>query len=397
MKQVGLARLITLGGAGFALLVCALAFGFQDNLFRYAMDPRRPFQTTPPPPAPDFADDSAWALRGAATDPAQPAIFFIHPTTYWGGSAWNADVSPGADGTPRERRLRDEAIPNHAGPFVQAGEVWAPRYRQSSLYAALTHRYDARRARALAYSDVQRAFERFVTEAPAEAPLVIVGVEQGGLHALGVLQHALRNERVRERLAAAYVIDQATPLDLFDGPLRHMRPCEAETDVRCVVSWGAVRADDNEEIRRFRRRSMTWTTGGRLEPTANRALLCVNPVFGAQTEDFAPARLHQGGVNATDMGVGVTPAPLRAQTSAQCRDGVLLVDEPESRALRTSWSWGGVFKPSPVNLFYADVEADLTRRLTAFAAQRATEARAAPPLDGVIRLSDSPIHKVPED
>ncbi|MCG8442714.1 MAG: DUF3089 domain-containing protein [Caulobacterales bacterium] len=392
MSTRRLSRLVLYTLAGFATFLAIVVVVFQDNVFRWAMDPRRPFQTTAPPPAPDYEDRESWALAPDAPDPRRIAVFFVHPTTYWGRRAWNAPIDE-----PRSRdRLMRAALPNHARPFEAVGQVWAPHYRQAALYASLTHRYDARRARALAFSDVARAFEAFMGDIAQEAPFMIVGVEQGGLHVAGLLQHALRNERARERLAAAYIIDQALPLDLFDEALSHLRPCAERADVRCVAAWGAVEADSGREIDRFRRRSMVWTPSGRLAPTDGRALACYNPVLGGAGEDFAPARLHRGGADATGLESGVAPALLRAQTSTQCRDGVLLIDQPVSRSLRDVWSLGRRYKPPRANLLYADIEIDARARVTAFAELWASEAHAAPPPHTLITLQEAPPPTTPE-
>lgn len=387
-------------GGAFLVLLAAAAIGFQDNLFRHAMDPRAPFQTLPQPALPDYASPEAWAARPEAPREGVPAIFFVHPTTYWGGDAWNA----GPEHLAAERRLEESALPTYAGAFKPLGDLWAPRYRQASLYASLTHRLDARLARQLAYGDVKRAFDRFLAEAPPEAPIIMVGVEQGGLHVLGLLQDALLfSEPLRARLVAAYVIDQATPLDLFDGGLAHIEPCRTPRQTGCVASWGAVEEDDVEQINDFRSRSMVWMGDGRLEPTEGRALLCVNPLTGATAEDYIPARNNHGAVDATGLALGIEPAPLPNQTSAQCSDGVLLVDRPQSSVLRQHWRWGGRFMPAQAFLFYADVRRDAERRLDALAAgpvESQVEAAMTPPPENLlppletVEIVPSPIHKV---
>ncbi len=375
------AAIASLGGGAALMLIIAVSF--QDNLFRYWHNPREPFQTAAPPAAPNYAQADAWAVRPSKATPdadppdgaaPTPAVFFVHPSTFWGVSAWNAPL----DQPHAVRRLDHWALPTFAGPFLEVAPVWAPRYRQASLYSFLTHHYDARRARALAYEDVAQAFRAFLAAIPKDQPIVIAGVEQGGLHALGLLQHRARSRAVRRRLVAAYVIEQATPLDLFNGPIAPIAPCAEPDAVGCVVAWGAEREEDPREIRRFRRRSMAWDADGRLEATADRALLCVNPVLGAATEDFVSRRNHRGAVNASGFSLEAlarhaAPPAAAAQTSAQCRDGVLLVDEPRAPTLRERWRWGGRFKPPSTNLFYADIKADVARRMAAFAAAREAE------------------------
>jgi hypothetical protein len=383
-------------GSGLLLLLLVALVGFQDNLFRHAMDPRAPFQTLTPPPSPDYAMSASWAARPNRPSPDRPAIFFVHPTTYWGGDAWNAAI----DHPIAARRLDESAAPTYAGAFAPLGDLWAPRYRQASLYSSLTLRFDARLARALAYSDVRRAFAAFLAEAPPESPIMLVGVEQGGLHVLGLLQDVLVSEPLRSRLVVAYIIDQATPLDLFDGALSHLKPCETATETGCVVSWGAIEAGRASTIDDFRRRSMVWMGDGRLEPTAGRALLCINPILGAAGEDFTPRRTHHGAVDASGLALGVEPAPLAAQTSAQCSEGVLLIDRPASPSMRDGWRWGGRFKPRTPFLFYVDARADAERRLgiahealVAPAAEAAPREDQLPPLE-TVEVERSPINRV---
>ncbi len=358
------------------------------------LDPRRPIQLAPQAAPPDYADPAAWALRPDEPTPTSGEIpvFFVHPTTYWGGNAWNAAI----DHPEASARLDYAAIPNHAGPFAAIGPVWAPRYRQASLFSSLTHRYDAQRARAFAYADVAEAFEAFLAALPSDTPFALAGVEQGGLHVLGLLQDVAAAQPVRERLAAVYVIEQAAPLDLFQGPLSPLTPCDAPDAYGCLVAFSARQEDDAREIWRLQDRSMTWTEAGRLTPTAGRTLACVNPVLGLAGDDFAPPRLHLGGVDASGLGAEVAPAAMANQTSAQCRDGVLVVDRPASPSLREGWSWGGRFKPPRANLFYADIRADAERRAAAFLQFWEVERFRAPPLEETVSISETPFHRVPD-
>jgi hypothetical protein len=215
----------------------------------------------------------------------------------------------------------------------------------------------------------------------------------------------LTAEPLRSRLVAAYVIDQATPLDLFDLGLSHFKPCLLPGDTGCVVSWGAVEEDRAPVIEDFRRRSMVWMGDGRLEPTEDRALLCVNPLTGSAAEDYIPARNNHGAVQAAGLALGVEPAPLPGQTSAQCNEGVLLIDRPESPSLREGWRWGGRFMPRPAFLFYMDARLDAERRIAAFegAAERASSVEAAVvapapvatlPALPTVEVQPSPINKV---
>src|SRR5262245_554936 len=121
--------LVAAGTAVVALIAGVLLF--QDSLFRIAVTPPGRFAAAPAPPRPDYTKAEAWALR-----PAQPPpggwekpwgvdIFFIHPTSAY-SAEWNARI----DDKASDERLVNRVLPNHAGPFLQVGPVYAPRYRQ---------------------------------------------------------------------------------------------------------------------------------------------------------------------------------------------------------------------------------------------------------------------------
>ncbi len=166
-------------GAVLALVLIA-AFLFRGEILRASLDPKTPYQTYSPPPAPDYEQRAAWALA-----PADPAtfpqggpgadVFFVHPTTYNGGEQWNGPI----DHRRSVRQLEQVMLPNYAGPFARAGRVFAPRYRQASLYAMLSLREDARDARSLAYADVKRAFRLYLDRFNHGRPIILAGVEQG--------------------------------------------------------------------------------------------------------------------------------------------------------------------------------------------------------------------------
>jgi hypothetical protein len=375
---------------GLIGLCLAFVIAFRDNLFRWTHDPQVPFQTAKPPEAPDYSSAASWYLHpgpDASRNDSTVAVFLIHPTTYWGRDGWNAAL----DAPRPTERLETIYGPNARIPFEKIGPVHAPRYRQASLYSALTHRFDARRARELARDDVLAAFEHFLTELGPSQPFILAGFEQGGLHGLAVLAEVARNELLTERLIAAYVIEQAVPLDLFRGSLKGIGPCDTAQTARCVVSYAAIQSSDEREMIRFQNRSMVWDERGELAPTAGRKLLCVNPLLNAAREDFALRRLHAGGVNARQIEVGISPPALGAQTSAQCQAGILLIEQPISSSLREPLSWGARFKPSAVRLFAADLEKDARLRIAAHAASREQDGIPLPLVEDMIMIERKPV------
>src|SRR3546814_8134581 len=96
-----------------------------------------------------------WTPAGVTTDGSgQAAIFFIHPTSYLERSKWNAPLDD-KESADRARLF----IQGQASAFNNAGQIWAPRYRQATFGAFLTGKKEAQMALGAAYRDVAAAFD----------------------------------------------------------------------------------------------------------------------------------------------------------------------------------------------------------------------------------------------
>jgi hypothetical protein len=384
----GFKRWIALGVAAFAVLLAVAAFAFRVDILRTALDPRIPFQAYTPPPAPDYRDPRAWVLpidvRPAAALPAD--VFFIHPTTFNGGDDWNAPFHD-----PEAARLLDRVmLPNYAGPFARVGRIIAPRYRQASLYSQLTLREDARAARVFAYTDVRAAFRAYLARHDSGRPLVIVGVEQGGLLAERLLREEIAPvPALRARLAGVYLIETVAPAAGY-GTDTLVPACARREQAGCVVAWATPRDGDRKQMQD---RALVWDTDGNLVELGDRAALCVNPLTGAQNNDPAGERDSLGAANATGMGWGVRPPFLKREVQTRCVGGFLDVSKPKSSAFRRARGWADRLKVAPYSLFYADLEADAQARVSALMG-RQMYGRAAPPITRSVPVKTSLVHRI---
>jgi len=347
--------------AGVLLFLGLATAAFWDDLMRTALDPKAPFQTYKPPPPPDYSQRSAWHLmpttpEAPTADQPRADVFFVGPTTYNGGRNWNAPVTAALAGETFRRVM----APNYAGPFVRVGRIFAPKYRQASLYTQLTLREDARESRKFAYGDVAQAFDYYLAHDNGGRPFVIVGVEQGGTLATRLLAEKIApDEALRARLAAAYLIATVVPADSPPIP-----PCVQRGQTGCVAAWTEVPANESDRAKVVLDRALVWN-GAELENLKGRPALCFNPMLGATTQVMAPARLHQGAANATGLEWGARPAFLGRQVSAQCKGGVLLVTPPKSASLQKSGTWTDRRMVPGYNLFYLDLETDALARVSA--------------------------------
>jgi hypothetical protein len=148
-------------------------------------------------------------------------------------------------------------------------------------------------------------------------------------------------------------------------------PCARRNEEGCLAAWAGAFAGDRDRPADLRDRSLVWTQAGQLVNLQGRTPLCFNPIFGATTDDPAPARQNLGAVNATGLEWGARPAFLARQVQAQCVNGILTVSRPKSASLQIAGSWAEQKKVPGFNLFYADIEADAKARAAAW--------RASPP------------------
>jgi hypothetical protein len=289
-------------------------------------------------------------------------VFFVHPTPFDGGRNWNGPIGDHA----AQGVLARVMLPNYAAPFAAAGRVFAPRYRQASLYTSLTLWDDAIEAREFAYGDVRRAFRFYLEHFNHGRPFILAGVEQGGVLASRLLREEVATSPgLKSRLVAAYLIETVAPADQF-AAASPTPACTDKAQTGCVLAWASVRRGDLLRAQRLINRSVVWSDRGHLVSLAGRTPLCVNPMLGAVSDRLAPERLNLGAANATGLEWGVRPGFLARQLSAQCVGGILRVSKPASASLRPSGDWAERQKAPHYNLFWANTEADAQVRTAAW-------------------------------
>lgn len=381
-----------MSGVGVVAVTLMGGLLLQDTFFRMAATPPGRFAAMPAPPRPDYAMPESWALRptlpppGGWEKPWGVDVFFIHPASAYAGDDWNADIADTAAATRLEQRI----LPNHAGPFEQAGTVYAPRYRQAALHSEMDVGGDGDGAFLVAYNDVLAAFDQYTASDNRERGIMLVGVGQGGLYAQRLLADRFQDEKMQERLAAAYIIDAALPADGL-GKTFAQPVCDNLNAIHCIVAWKSIVG--GEDAKRFRENSPVWSSDWKVEKTKGHDLVCVNPLTWTTSEELAPKADHRGGAKAVGAG-DVAPQIIAKAVSARCRNGVLEVERPSAPQLQAGGDWGGRYKTPEYNIFYADIVANAVARANTLSAWLDENARKpAEPLPPASALGDAPIHR----
>jgi hypothetical protein len=373
------ARIFLLIVAGVVMLVIAagiLIAAFKDELMYWAMTPGEPFARMQAPPAPDYANPTAWAAlpdRHDAADQvpkttaaadnqaaAKVDVFFIPPTTYYNRAAWNAPI----DDRDALERVDGFVLKYQASAFNGSAAVYAPLYRQATLGAFFPkNRADGGKALALAYEDVRRAFHYYLEHYNRGRPFILAAHSQGSRHLATLLRDEIDGKPLARRMVAAYAVGFALPTDLFTRVYKDLHPCETPDQTGCVVSWNSFAVKDADPTGLFD--NVGFDYDGRYESNRGKTLLCVNPLRWDTSEEIAPASENLGALPTSDAPLG-HPDP--GVTGAHCKGGVLYASPPEDKGYSGLVLPGGNYHIYDYNLFYMNIRKNVAQRVSAFLA-----------------------------
>ena len=333
--------------------------------------PPKPFDQTPIPPAPDYAQGKAWlAFPGrngierstppgyAAVDEATaPAdVFFIHPTSYLKNDVWNARYD--VEGTYDKPILLAQV-----STFNGCCRMYAPHYRQASLTGlGKDQPVD------LAYSDVARAFHYYIEHENHGRPFIIASHSQGTMHAVKLLQAEILGTPLQKQLVAAYVVGAYAPANFGDAGLPI---CTSAKQTGCVISWNTTQAKRTGAFMLIHDKRYWWQ--GAFRQSGKLGAVCVNPLTWTTTGS-APASANAGALpfpEAPYPASAITLAPLIPHlTGAGCKNDLLEVDVPkDSKGFRDNLTLVyGSYHRTDYDLFWASIHQNAIDRVNAWVA-----------------------------
>jgi hypothetical protein len=195
----------------------------------------------------------------------------------------------------------NSTIRKQASAFNAAGRIYAPRYRQATLFSFFdTQDTNGEQALNLAYTDVKAAFQYYLAHYNQGRPIIIASHSQGTFHATRLLHEFFdNNPQLRKQLVAAYLVGYKVKQDEY----QILKPCADSTQTGCYISWNTVE----------------W--GYDYEPF--KGATAINPLTWTLDTLTAPATLNKGGVrfdfDKTDPQV----------VDAKVHDGIVWVHTPK--------------------------------------------------------------------
>lgn len=321
-------------------------------------------------PPPDYADARNWAALPTIEDLAdrtpegvtaaaepQVDVFFVHPTGFLKGSNWNSPMDPDSQTEENTKWM----MVNQASTYNGCCAVYAPRYREASIFRYLTAPPDiVEKSMNLAYGDVERAFDYFLENQNEGRPFILASHSQGTQHGFRLLAERIDGTELQDRMVAAFLIGSRLT-DAMAASLTSIPVCDSESQTGCLIHWAV------------------FGEGGEPDETMQ-DLVCVNPLNWRHNGDRAEAALHKGLVpdsgdfslkfwgddSAQGIEFGPLPAPLSQYTWAECEGGILYVRDLSGTPYAGPDLGGKNYHGLDYPLFHMDIRANAVTRAAAY-------------------------------
>jgi hypothetical protein len=212
---------------------------------------------------------------------------------------------------------------NQASVYNGCCNVYAPRYRQGSIFAYFGEDDIREQVLGFAYQDVEAAFDYFIDELNQGRPFIIASHSQGSHHSIRLLREKVNDTALADKMVAAYIIGANIAKREFED-LEDIGLCDDPLEIGCAVHWD------------------TWSERLLDEPPESAYLnACVNPLNWRVDGGLATSAEHRGavpveGVFQIAMSGEDTPggivfealqAPVANAVQAQCKDGFLFITD----------------------------------------------------------------------
>ena len=336
------------GAFKISVVLIGLLFLFmlRGPIYFFWITPLSSFDEKNVPAALDYKGDSSWAEKPNKLDPSKVPTFYIHPTSLRSRFAWNS--TPGTiESAKKFEWARQWQIPS----FAYCCDVFAPYYRQATL-AAYWRSDSGRKARDLAYSDVLRAFDQFVSEVlPNQKGFILAGHSQGSEHGLRLLRERVLGTPLEKQMIVAILPGIPVPAKLFKETHGDFPLCGTPTQTSCLMVWSTFK-DGVKTEGYFTKGDWHFPDRG-YELTPAKEFHCVNPLSWTRSDEVASSDLHLGAT--LENGV--------AKTGAQCTAQGLIVDDIDSSV---GYPMGGNYHLYDYSLFTANIRQNLALRVQKF-------------------------------
>lgn len=310
------------------------------------------FDSTTTPTAPDYSNEFYWAALPDKSDyadhipvdylsdnqsNAKADVFYLHPTSFFSKKNWNAQIE--------NRKLIEEtdtrSILHQASVFNGSCKVYAPRYRQVSYHAYFSQdNPDAQYAFALAYTDIQNAFNYYLEHFNNGRPIIIAAHSQGTTHAIQLIKDFFDGTPLENKLIAAYLIGMPVSATSFDA----IAPCDTTNAIHCYVSWRSFLSG--------------YTPKKKFAETYDASIIVINPLTWTANTGQADAQLNLGGLSRKANAI------YPAVATAQIHDNYLWISKPDIPG--KAFLFMKNYHIADYNLYWMNIRTNVEERINAY-------------------------------
>jgi len=299
------------------------------------------------PTAPDYSKSESWAALPGKYPPklteleaahtVKPVdVFYVYPTLFSNkkDSRWNADIFEAST----RQDVEDRAIAFQASAWVNAGNVYAPFYRQAHYRIFVDpYKNQGKEAGELAYADVREAFLYYLAHYNHGKPIIMASHSQGTLHVKRLLKEFFDNQPLQKQLVAAYLVGTK----IMNEEYQTIPPMISPTATGGFVSWNTYKQKN------YPKNYENWPKGG----------VATNPISW-NLEQQTPSSKHLGVLNKDGR---IYPKSV----SVSVIDGMIWASVPKIPN-RFFLSLVKNYHFADINLFWADIRVNAEQRVNAF-------------------------------
>ena len=310
----------------------------------------------------DYSKNSSWAALPLIKDEADMIpegesgidqnnspvdVFFVHPTGYLKGDYWTDPLEEKSATMENTQWM----MANQASAYNGCCSVYAPHYRQASIYSYFGSDELRAEVHNFVYQDVKKSFEYFIENFSNGRPFIIASHSQGTHHSIRLLAEEIDSSDLYPRMVGAYIIGGMISKDWMSS-MENIGVCESAEKLGCLVHWDTMNvAQINKDMPLYSNNicvnPISWKNEGSLSELQD-AKGAV-PVSGEFVLEFS------GDDGPTDQIFTPLEAPLKKYVQAQCKDGALFASDQTGTRFQTFSGSGGNYHGLDYALFYMDI------------------------------------------
>jgi len=310
----------------------------------------------------DYSKNSSWAALPLTKDEADMIpegesgidqnnspvdVFFVHPTGYLKGDYWTDPLEEKSATMENTQWM----MANQASAYNGCCSVYAPHYRQASIYSYFGSDELRAEVHNFVYQDVKKSFEYFIENFSNGRPFIIASHSQGTHHSIRLLAEEIDSSDLYPRMVGAYIIGGMISKDWMSS-MENIGVCESAEQIGCLVHWDTMNvAQINKDMPLYSNNicvnPISWKNEGSLSELQD-AKGAV-PVSGEFVLEFS------GDDGPTHQIFTPLEAPLKKYVQAQCKDGALFASDQTGTRFQTFSGSGGNYHGLDYALFYMDI------------------------------------------